>query len=334
MNYYKLLKLNTFITNPRLKLLGLYILHVLNKRYVAVYFDPINACNLKCKMCYFTDKEYVKKLKGVFNPNEIPLFSKAILKNAIKLQVGCGTEPTLYKHLDLIFKEASKQKVPYIALTTNANILRKEDLEVWAKNGLNEITISLHGIFKKTYEEFMQKGDYSLFLQSLNIISETKTKYPQLKLRINYTFNEDNFDELKYFWKVFGEFSIDILQIRPIQKIGNTEYSNFDLTKIVPKYESFYQEILSECKSRNTILIAPNSIQLSNQKSIHSIISKFTYCYISPTTFWFKDFNWKQENFNTYTKRTKWGLKIFKAIFSKKTALNMLKNKNLNYDLS
>lgn len=334
MNYYKLLKLNTLITNPRLKLLGLYFLHILKKRYVAVHFDPINACNYRCKMCYFTDKEYVKKLKGVFDPRHIPLFSNAILKNAIKLQVGCGTEPTLYKHLDLIFREASKQKVPYISLTTNANLLKKEELEVWANNGLNEITVSLHGVFKKTYEELMQKGNYSIFLQSLKIISDTKIKYPQLKLRINYTFNEDNFDELAHFWEVFGEFSIDILQIRPIQKIGNTEYSNFDLTKIAPKYESFYQTILSECKARNTLLIAPNSIQLTSKESIHSIIRKFTYCYISPTTFWYKDFDWKHEDFNTYTKRTKWSLKIFKAVFSKKTALNKLKNKNLNYNLS
>lgn len=334
MNYYKLLKLNTLITNPRLKLLGLYTLHLLNKRYVAVHFDPINACNLRCKMCYFTDKEYVKKLKGAFDPKEIPLFSNAILKNAVKLQIGCGTEPTLYKHLHLIFKEASKQQVPYISLTTNANILKKEDLEEWAKNGLHEITVSLHGVYKNTYENFMQKGNFNLFLESLKIITETKIKYPQLKLRINYTFNEDNFEELAVFWKVFGNFSIDILQIRPITKIGNTTYSNFDLSNIIPKYESFYNKMLSDCKSRNTLLIAPNSLQLSTKESIHSIIREFTYCYISPTTFWHKDFDWKNENFNNYAKRTKWSLKIFKAVFSKKTALNKLKNKNLNYNLS
>ena len=64
----------------------------------------------------------------------------------------------------------------------------------------------------------MGKGDYNRFLVSLNYITEVKKKYPNLKLRINYTFNEDNFDELTYFWKVFKDISIDILQIRPIRK--------------------------------------------------------------------------------------------------------------------
>ena len=44
MNYYKLLKINNLIKNPRLKLLGLMTFHVLKKRYISVQFDPVNAC--------------------------------------------------------------------------------------------------------------------------------------------------------------------------------------------------------------------------------------------------------------------------------------------------
>ena len=97
MNYYRLLKLNGIIKNQRIKFLGLFLLHKLGRRYLAVNFDPVMACNLRCKMCYFTDADYVKKLKGIFKKEELPTLSKAILDRAIKLQVGCGTEPTLYK---------------------------------------------------------------------------------------------------------------------------------------------------------------------------------------------------------------------------------------------
>lgn len=334
MNYYKLLKLNSLIKNPRIKLLGIFFLNLFNKRYLGVYFDPINACNLRCKMCYFTDKDYVKKLKGTFNPDDLPLLSKAVLKNALKLQIGCGTEPTLYKHLNTIFIEANKANVPYISITTNANLLKKDDLSLWASNGLNEITISLHGVFKKTYEDLMGKGDYSLFKQSLEYISEIKLNHPNLKLRVNYTFNEDNFDELNDFWKVFDAYKIDVLQIRPIQKIGNTTYSNFELNNIIPKYDATFQKLKSECLKRKATLIAPTIYQLKQKQSSNSIITPFTYCYISPTYFWRNDFNWKQETFRAYSKRTNWGIQILKTAFSSKKKLNELKNKNLNYDLS
>lgn len=61
-----------------------------------VYFDRVMACNLRFKMCYFTDASYTNNLKGVFKASEIPVWSKALLTRALKLQIGCGTEPTLY----------------------------------------------------------------------------------------------------------------------------------------------------------------------------------------------------------------------------------------------
>lgn len=97
MKYYKLLKLNSFLKSNRIKLLGLYVLYVMNRRYLAVHFDPVNACNLRCKMCYFTDKEYLKKTKGIFPVDDLPFLGKAFLRRALKFQIGCGKEPTLYK---------------------------------------------------------------------------------------------------------------------------------------------------------------------------------------------------------------------------------------------
>ena len=97
MNIYKLLQLNRKIKNHRIKFLGLYLLHRFNQRYLAVNLDPVMACNLRCKMCYFTDADYVKTLKGQFKEEELNQVAKTIFNRALKLQIGCGTEPTLYK---------------------------------------------------------------------------------------------------------------------------------------------------------------------------------------------------------------------------------------------
>lgn len=123
MNYYRLLTINKLISNPRLKLLGVWLLHQFNRRYLAVYFDPVMACNLRCKMCYFTDDAYVKKLKDIFKKEDLPVLATAFFKRAIKLQIGCGTEPTLYPHIGEIIKQAKRHEVPYISMTTNANLI-------------------------------------------------------------------------------------------------------------------------------------------------------------------------------------------------------------------
>ena len=333
MNYYNLIRINNFIKNPRLKFLGLLFFHVFKKRYISVQFDPINACNLRCKMCYFSDKNYVKKLKGSFLKENLPLLSKAILNRAVKLQVGCGTEPTLYKDLNAVFKTAKKAKVPYVSLTTNANLIEKDKLEYWVKNGLNEITVSMHGVHQKTYEYFMEKGDYKRFLLSLKYITEIKKSYPNFKLRVNYTFNEDNFKELEDFWSMFKNIDIDYLQIRPIDNIGNTEYHNFSLKKIEPIYNKIFKKISEGAIKNNAILLAPKLDRLKNKQSMNSVIQPFIYCYISPLVFWKQDFNWKNETYNEYCKRNHWVKQIIKLIFAKKSTIISLQNKTLNYDV-
>ena len=81
MDIYKILKFNNAIKNHRVKFLGLWLLSVLNKRYLAIQLDPVLACNLRCKMCYFTDDEYVRKnMKGIFKEESIlPVTFKSTL---------------------------------------------------------------------------------------------------------------------------------------------------------------------------------------------------------------------------------------------------------------
>ena len=332
---YLLLKLNSLIKSHRIKFFGLWLLHKFNKRYLAVNFDPVNACNLRCKMCYFTDENYVKKLKGTFDKDDLPLWAERILPRALKLQVGCGTEPTLYSHLDQVFELGKAYKVPHISLTTNANLLTKEKLELWVNNGLNEIIVSLHGVHKDTYEFMMGKGDYEKFHNSLQLITDLKEKNTQLSLRINYTFNADNFNELSNFFKVYGKYNIDTIQLRPLRKLGETAYSNFSMNAIFPVYEGLISGFRKETKERNITLIAVDiKEKLIEKKNKESLLFNYTYFYISPTAFWHNDFDWKHETYNQYCKRTKWDREFLKNAFTSKKKLEYLqRDENLNYTI-
>ena len=66
------------------------------------------------------------------------------------------------------------------------------------------------------------------------------------RIRINYTMNEDNTEELKDFWKVFGDIPLNILQLRPVQGIGNSEYQNFSLQKISELLDSVVNPLEEE----------------------------------------------------------------------------------------
>ncbi len=86
MDIYKILKFNNTIKSHRIKFFGLWLLSVLDKRYLAIQFDPVLACNLRCKMCYFTDDEYVRaNMKGIFQEKDLEALAQVNFKNALKL---------------------------------------------------------------------------------------------------------------------------------------------------------------------------------------------------------------------------------------------------------
>ncbi len=331
MNIYKLLRLNRLIKNHRIKFFGLYILHKLGMRYLAVNLDPVMACNLRCKMCYFTDADYVKTLKGQFKEDDLDRVAKVIFGRALKLQIGCGTEPTLYKKLDRIVQLGKQFNVPYISLTTNANLLTEEKIENLLKAGLNEFTISLHGVTKESYESFMKKASYEKFHNAFMAFEKLKEKY-NFKVRINYTFNKDNFYELKLLFNHFSGKSFDVLQIRPIQKLGNTEYNNFDLESLRADYPEIIEDIRSKCKTHGITLLAPNRIPDQSVINDSSLIFDYTFCYISPNKFWKAGFDWRNQSFEAYSKQINWSKTLWDNIFNSKRKLNSLSNR-LNYEI-
>lgn len=282
-------------------------------------------------MCYFTDPEYLRSIKGQFKVEELDRVAKVIFKRALKLQIGCGTEPTLYKNLPALVKLGRDYNVPYISITTNANLLTEEKIRELLENGLNEFTISLHGVEKETYEDFMQKASYERFHEVFDTFKKLKKEF-NFKVRINYTFNQHNFHELVGLFDHFDGASFDILQIRPIQNIGNTAYANFDLEPLRDDYPGLIKSIKENCKQNNITLLAPDHIPSPDEKNQSSVVFDYTFCYISPQKFWKEGFDWKEESFEDFSKKIGWGKTLFNNIFSSRSKLQE-RTTRLNYEI-
>jgi MoaA/NifB/PqqE/SkfB family radical SAM enzyme len=312
MTIYKLLKINSLVKNFRIKFLGLWMLNVLNKRTIAIFLDPVLACNLRCKMCYFSDETKRASLKGKFSADDLELFAKSLFSNALKLQIGCGAEPTLYPNVEKIIILGKQYAVPFISLCTNANLLTQEKINAYLAAGLDELIISLHGITRSTYEKFMVNANYDTFVENIKLISQARKQYPNFKLRVNYTFNQDNFDEIKYIFSLFNNVKIDYLQLRPINNLGESEYKNYDLSPIKNKYIDLIEQIKSEAQLQGTTLLYNKSLTTENLDITNTsdFLLPYTYLYASPKACWYDSFDFRKETFQQWSKRTSWKIEI------------------------
>ena len=78
MNIYSVLKYYRGIKSPRLKLLGILMLHILHRRYLYISIDPSLHCNFRCRLCFFSDPEKSESLRGRFSLEDIQAIANAV----------------------------------------------------------------------------------------------------------------------------------------------------------------------------------------------------------------------------------------------------------------
>ncbi|MDR1763569.1 MAG: radical SAM protein [Dysgonamonadaceae bacterium] len=312
-----------------LKGIGVWGLYILKKPCLAVFLDPVLGCNLRCQMCYFSNEEVRKSRRGRLSEEDLPLIAKAFFPDALKLQIGCGAEPSLFRHNVEIILLAKQYKVPYISFTTNGNLLDSEDIRALLEAGLDEFTISLHGVNRSNYEYLMTGASYDKFISVLEILADLKQDFPNYKLRLNFTVNDLNIFELEKFFDVFGRFPIDILQMRPVQDIGGKVGEIACIETFNATFNRLSIMFKEECSMRGILYIAPGYLSSVKKLNKNSSILESTYCYLSPKHTW-EDMDWRKETFRQFSKRTNYGWRLFRGIFSKKT----FTGDKLNYELT
>jgi molybdenum cofactor biosynthesis enzyme MoaA len=331
MDYYKILKFNRLIKNDRLKILGFGILFLLRRRHLNIFLDPVLNCNFRCLMCHFSDPDF-KPEKDKLKIDDIDILAKKYFRYALRVQIGCAAEPTIFLHNDKIIYEAKKYKVPYVSLTTNASLLNYAKINQYFSAGLDEIIISMHGFSKEIYEKMMPGAKIEHLHQVLSDISELKKSFPSVKLRLNFTLNPDNVDDLTNLKYYLDNYNIDIVQIRPLRKLGNTAYSDFDIKRIQTQYSIIIEEIEKECKQRGVVTLITK--ELPDEKIYRNKvdIANYTYCYLSPIQM--RELTKNNLSYYKIMKQNGIYKKIFKDIFINSNDIYQSDVRFGNYDVN
>ncbi len=341
MNIYKLLKQYAHLGGGNTRLFGLWVLHILHRRYIGVFIDPILGCNYRCQMCYFSNEETRRTKHGRLTEEQINNVAKTLFPRTLKLQIGCGAEPSIDMQGTLqLVKLGMQYKVPYISVTSNGVLLTYDKLQELVRAGLDELTISLHGIHRDTYTKLMgPTSNYDAFLDLLQSIKWIKEQYPKFMVRINYTMNADNVDELSDFDTLFHDIPINVLQLRPIRELDGSAYQNFDLTHVSECIETVVRPLAERCREKGTIVLFPEKLNIERfeKKSTTDykdrMVTNFVYQNINAQNYENHDIHFDTEDYSDYCHRVHVGWQILKALFSHTKEQDTALSNPLNYDI-
>lgn len=260
--YYSLY--NRFKTG-RLICSGINIARLVGIRHLLIRMDTNFLCNLRCKTCFFSAPDAKKKF---IPPMEIDLF-KTIAKDVFPktriLFLSCGAEPLMTKNFENFLEVAAQYSIPYVGYATNGLLLTDSIIRSSIECKVSEITISIDGATKDTYEYIRTRAKFDKLLTNLalyeDIVSTIKGHVPSL--RFNFTVTRTNHLEMPMLVDLAKQFGVKVIKFRIYVDWGGL--LSFKEESLLG-YEKSFNESLSEAKRRalqaNIHIISPKGFSL------------------------------------------------------------------------
>ena len=172
--------------------------------------EIISVCNLRCVMCYQSDKTFTKKpYMGSMEEN---LFYKIIDQlyegGTQAVTFGSRGEPTLHNKIGKFIDYASNKFLDF-KLITNATRLDDELSHRILSSNINLLTFSIDAYDKSTYEEIRLRSDFDLVFNNIKKFNDLREKeYPKSSLitrvsGVKVKNSNQNENEFLKFWKPY-----------------------------------------------------------------------------------------------------------------------------------
>lgn len=337
---YVLLKINRLLRNHSVKCLAVMAADFLRMRHLSVRFDPFLGCNLRCQMCHFSSPEYQDHKAEILSEEAYERVAKLLFSKAIQVILGTGAEPTVHPKLPQMVRIAKEKGVPFVGISTNGQLLTEPLCRALVEAGLDEVTISMHGVQRETYERLQPPAKYDKLHAALGHLTDlARTTGRKFSVRVNFTVNPDNHQELGQFFEVFGHYKIDTLQVRKIFDLGDTAYKLRDLDPYLQTLERIRLDLAEACKRQGTTLLCPSFVRTSStpDQDLSAILLPLVHRHVTPSLVWRQDFDWKNETYETYLKRIGWYRDLWRMATTRGSRILQEipnRNRSLGYDVN
>jgi len=145
---------------------------------VYLLIEPVSACNLRCVMCFQSDKTFTKKpFMGVMKLDTFKkIIDEAHAGGTKAITLASRGEPTLNKHLAEML-EYTKGKFLEVKVNTNATLLTDELCHSILSSGVTELVFSIDSAEKELYENIRLKGKFDKVIENIKNFHRIKEEH-------------------------------------------------------------------------------------------------------------------------------------------------------------
>ncbi len=185
--------------------------------------DQNNRCNLKCKMCGFSDARVAAVPKydmprWLFDSIAVQVFPRTNI-----LVLSIMTEPFMTRDFPDRLKSVREFGVPHSEIITNGTLLNELIIGKIVDAGITCLTFSIDGGTKETYEAIRTGARFENVVANLRLFQSMRrdrgTVLPQL--RINHVLSELNIDHFDAFLSLVAEIYPEKVGVRTVSRMSD-----------------------------------------------------------------------------------------------------------------
>jgi radical SAM protein with 4Fe4S-binding SPASM domain len=192
-------------------------------RILSVFMDQNNRCNLKCKMCGFSDARVASVPKYDMPRWLFDSIARQVFPQTNLLVLSILTEPFMTRDFPDRLKTVREFGVPYSEIITNGPLHNEHIIGKNLDAGITCLTFSIYGGTKETYESIRTGARFEDVMANLHLFQSMRrdrgTVLPQL--RINHVLSEMNIDHFDAFISLVSEIHPEKMGVRTVSRMSD-----------------------------------------------------------------------------------------------------------------
>jgi radical SAM protein with 4Fe4S-binding SPASM domain len=191
-------------------------------RYLNVFIEQNNTCNLKCRMCGFSDPR-ADAVPRFHMPTELfEVIAREVFPFTTYLHMSLMTEPFMTADFPDRLLRVREHEVPYCRVVTNGTLLTAKAIEKVLDSQITTLTFSIDGGTKELYEEIRVGARLDAVLAKIDLFRTMRDKrgarFP--RLQINHVLMERNVDRVEEFLALLDTIRPEQVDVRTIQPMA------------------------------------------------------------------------------------------------------------------
>ncbi len=192
-------------------------------RFLSVFMDQNNKCNLKCQMCGFSDARV-----GAVPKYDMPrlLFDKIAAQVFPQTNYVClsiMTEPFMTIDFPDRLSLVKAYGVPFSDIITNGTLLNEQTIDKVFEADTTRFIFSIDGGTKEVFETIRTGARFEKVIGNLRLVQRMRKAAGRSlpRLRINHVLSEPNIDHFDEFLALIEELGPEEISVRTVSRMSN-----------------------------------------------------------------------------------------------------------------